>query len=146
MTEGKNIVLVNDRFVPAEQAAVSVFDRGFLYGDGLFEAVRVSNGRVFRWSRHLLRLRRGTNFLRLKVPYSDNRLRELAMELIRLNGSPEAMLRLTLTRGISARGYSTASASNPTLVMTINPLPQTDGPPQWRLVTASLRLRAGDPL
>src|SRR5882724_8085897 len=98
MTEGKNIVLVNDRFVPAEQAAVSVFDRGFLYGDGLFETVRVCNGRLFRWGRHMLRLHRGADFLRIKVPVPDSRLRELAMELVRLNGAPEAILRFTLTR------------------------------------------------
>ena len=146
MKDSQNIVLVNDRFVPAEQAAVSIFDRGFLYGDGLFEAVRVSNGRLFRWSRHMLRLHRGANFLRIKVANSDNRLREVAMELVRLNGMTEAILRLTLSRGITARGYSPATAVNPTLVMTINPLPQNDGPAQWRLATASLRLRAGDPL
>src|SRR5438876_5848563 len=100
------IVLVNDRFVPEEQAVVSVLDRGFLYGDGLFETVRVANGRLFRWGRHMLRLHRGANFLRLDVPATDSRLRELAMELIRLNGASEGILRLTLTRGISARGYN----------------------------------------
>jgi len=142
------IVLVNDRFVPEEQAVVSVLDRGFLYGDGLFETVRVSNGRLFRWGRHMLRLHRGANSLRLGVPIADTRLRELAMELIRLNGAPEGMLRLTLTRGTSARGYSPKITSKPTLVMMIHPMisSETGHTPQWRLVTASLRLRTGDPL
>jgi branched-chain amino acid aminotransferase len=142
------VVLVNDRFVPEEQAAVSVFDRGFLFGDGLFETVRISNGRPFRWSRHMLRLHRGADFLRIKVPVADNRLRELATELVRLNAASECLVRLTLTRGISARGYSPKSAGKPTLVMTLHPIiaSQTDDAPQWRLVTASLRLRTADPL
>ena len=142
------IVLVNDRFVPEEQAVVSVLDRGFLYGDGLFETVRVSNGRLFRWGRHMLRLHRGANVLRLGIPATDTRLRELAMELIRLNGAPEGILRLTLSRGMTARGYSPKSASKPTLVMMMHPMISSEigHTPQWRLVTASLRLRTGDPL
>src|SRR5438552_11904932 len=101
MKENRNpIVLVNDRFVPEEQATVSVFDRGFLYGDGIFETFRICNARPFRWGRHLLRLHRGADFLRLNVPEADQKLRELAMELVRLNGAPESILRLTLTRGV----------------------------------------------
>jgi branched-chain amino acid aminotransferase len=142
------IVLVNDRFVPEEQAVVSVLDRGFLYGDGLFETVRVSNGRLFRWGRHMLRLHRGARFLRLDVPATDGRLRELAMELIRLNGASEGILRLTLTRGSSARGYSPKNASKPTLVMMMHPMvaSETNDTPCWRLVTSSSRLRTDDPL
>jgi branched-chain amino acid aminotransferase len=149
MKETKHpIALVNDRFVPEEQAAVSIFDRGFLYGDGLFETVRISNGRPFRWSRHMLRLHRGADFLRIKIPVADARLRELAMELVRLNGAAEAILRLVITRGVSERGYSAKGSGSPTLVMTLHPMviSEAQTPPQWRLVTASIRLRQGDPL
>jgi branched-chain amino acid aminotransferase len=148
MKETSPVVLVNDRFVPEEQAAVSIFDRGFLYGDGLFETLRISNGRPFRWSRHMIRLHRGADFLGIKTPVTDGRLRELALELVRLNGVPEALLRLTVTRGVGPRGYSPKSADKPTLVMTAHPIESSNAnePPQWRLVTSSLRLYAGDPL
>src|SRR5207302_5667142 len=63
------IVFVNERFVVEEEATVSVFDRSFLYGDGLFETLLVANGKPFRWEQHLLRLRRGAGFLKISLPY-----------------------------------------------------------------------------
>ena len=64
------IVFVNGQFVPEERAMVSVFDRSFLYGDGLFETMRVFNGKPFRWRQHLERLERGTAFLKIRLPFS----------------------------------------------------------------------------
>ena len=54
-------VFLNGQFVPEERALVSVFDRGFLYGDGLFETVPIYNGKPFRWAQHLERLQRGAD-------------------------------------------------------------------------------------
>lgn len=141
-----NIVLLNDKFVREEQALVSVFDRGFLYGDGLFASIRVCNGRPFRWRRHMLRVHRGADFMRLSMPQPDNRLRELAIELIQLNNVRDAILRLTISRGVGARGYSPKTATIPTLVMSLHSIPNSTEPPGWRLMTSSLTLRAADPL
>src|SRR2546423_14544290 len=136
MTESK-LAFVNEKCVPEEQAAVSIFDRGFLYGDGLFATIRVCNGRPFRWRRHMLRLHRGANFLRINIPFPDPKLREYATELIRLNGMPDSILRLTISRGIGRRGYSPKMASTPTIAMSLHPLPaQGNGPPIWRLRTS----------
>src|SRR5438132_7655603 len=116
MKESK-LAFVNGTFVAEEQASVSIFDRGFLYGDGLFATIRVCNGRPFRWRRHLLRMNRGANFLRITLPLPDGKLREYATELIRLNNMPEAILRLTISRGIGSRGYSPKMAATPTVTM-----------------------------
>lgn len=62
-------VFVNGRFVPASRAVVSVFDRGFLYGDGLFETVRVHRGRPFLFERHLERARRSAAFFGIAIPF-----------------------------------------------------------------------------
>ena len=97
------LAFVNEKFVPEEQAAVSIFDRGFLYGDGLFATIRVCNGRPFRWRRHMLRIHRGANFLRINIPVPDAKLREYATELIRLNNMPDSILRLTISRGVGRR-------------------------------------------
>jgi len=59
------MVFLNGRYVAASEAQVSVFDRGFLYGDGLFETMRVFNGRLFRWEQHYDRLKSGARFLGL---------------------------------------------------------------------------------
>ena len=63
------IVFMNGQFVEEEQALVSVFDRGFLYGDGLFETLRVVHGKPFRWEQHLQRLQRGAQFLNIRPPW-----------------------------------------------------------------------------
>jgi aminodeoxychorismate lyase len=142
------LVFLNGEFVPAESAVVSVFDRGFLYGDGLFETVRVSGGKPFRWEQHDARLRRGAEFLKLRVPFAPAELRRLIGELIECNAMREAILRLTLSRGVGLRGYSTKGTETPTLVMALHPSPALDpqNPPSVRLATASIRVPADDAL
>src|ERR1051325_10559917 len=98
-------MFLNGRFVPERRAVISVLDRGFLYGDGLFETMRVCRGRPFRWAQHLDRLERGAAFLNLRLPVSDAALRRFAERLVRKNRMPEALLRLTASRGVGPRGY-----------------------------------------
>src|SRR5438067_2243995 len=135
-------VFLNGEFVPEQRAVISVFDRSFLYGDGLFETMRVFNGRPFRWNQHLERLRSGADFLKIVLPFSSEALRDFAEHLIATNKMPDSLLRLTLSRGIGQRGYSPKGAERPSLVMSLHPAPSVDvqNPPRWRLVTSSLRL------
>ena len=142
------IVFLNGQFVPAEAATVSVFDRSFLYGDGLFETMRVSGGRLFRWEQHAERLRLGAEFLKLRLPCPFAELLRVAGELIERNARPDAILRLTFSRGVGARGYSIQGADAPTLVMTLHPAPvfRPEHPPETRLFTASIRVPANDAL
>ena len=100
------LIFLNGQFVPEERAVVSVLDRGFLYGDGLFETMLIFKGKPFRWGEHLERLQRGAEFLKIKIPYSTEALRGFADELIAKNEVPDALLRLTLSRGVGARGYA----------------------------------------
>jgi aminodeoxychorismate lyase len=141
-------VLINGQFVPAEQAAVPVTDRSFLYGDGVFETIPVYSGKPFRWAQHLERLTRGADFLKIKLTFAPKELRVLANELIQRNQMPDAILRLTLSRGPGERGYSPAGADSPLVVMSLHPRPIIDpqDPPQWRLKTSSYKLPASDPL
>ncbi|HKI70354.1 MAG TPA: aminotransferase class IV [Verrucomicrobiae bacterium] len=152
--------------MPEEQAVVSVFDRSFLYGDGLFETMLVRNGKPFRWVQHLERLRRGADFLKIKLPFSAEELRDFAGKLVEKNSMPNALLRLTLSRGVGVRGYSPQGAEKPTLVMSLHPAalalapsfsPAGSGgegarragegiPLHWKLITSSHRLPANEPL
>src|SRR5207244_1057875 len=100
---------------------VSIFDRGFLYGDGLFETLQVRNGKSFRWNPHLERLKRGADFLKIKLPFSAKKLREIADQLIAKNKMPDSILRVTLSRGVGVRGYSPKAAKSPTVVMSLHP-------------------------
>jgi aminodeoxychorismate lyase len=156
------LIFLNGEFVPEERAVISVFDRGFLYGDGLFESMLVRNGKFFRWAQHLERFQRGTEFLKIKSPFSPAALHEFAGELVRKNQLPDSLLRLTLSRGVGPRGYSPKGADRPTFVMSLHPLPgapasgparpragagpEASAPLRWSLFTSSFRLPADEPL
>lgn len=141
-------VFLNGKFLPEAEAVIPLNDRGFLLGDGLFETVRVANDKTFRFAQHLERLARGAEFLKIKLPFTPRELEKFARELIEKNNLSDAILRVTLTRGIGARGYSTKNSCAPTLAMTLHPLPEpnSEGLFQWSLVTSSFRIPAGDAL
>ena len=140
------LVFLNGQFVPETEAVVSVNDRGFLLGDGLFETLRVVNGKPFRMAQHLERLSRGAEFLKIKLPFTARELEKFARQLIEQNRMSEAMLRLTLTRGPGERGYSPNGANRPTLVMTLHPVPSRENHVEWNLVTSTFRIPAGEAL
>jgi branched-chain amino acid aminotransferase len=142
------LIFLNSKFVPEEKALVSVFDRGFLYGDGLFEAVRILNGEPFRWQQHMQRFWHGANYLKIHPPLSSGEMEKIAEQLIAKNNLRDGLLRLNLSRGIGVRGYSPKDADSPTFVMSVHALPKADAknPPRWKLITASHRLPADEPL
>src|SRR3990172_6409243 len=100
------VVYLNERFVQAERAKVSAFDRGFSYGDGLFETMRAYSGWVFALERHLERLRKGA--VQIGIPFDEDvpRWRRVMDALLRRNGlqAGDSSLRLTLTRGADMLG------------------------------------------
>lgn len=142
------VVFLNGRFVPEAEAFVSINDRGFLLGDGLFETTRVAHGKPFRLAQHLERLTRGAEFLKIKVPFPSKEIQRFAAELVEKNNLPESVLRITLTRGPGSRGYSFNGTGQPTMAMTLHDLPPqpVDEPLQWSLVTSSFRIPASDAL
>ena len=132
--------------MPDAQAAVPVNDRGFMYGDGLFETMRVVDGRPFRAVEHLDRLARGADFLKIKSPFTPDELKAFAGQLIEKNQMRDAILRVVLTRGPGERGYTPHAGGRPTVAMTLHPAPPLDPPARWKLVTSSYRVPASDPL
>jgi branched-subunit amino acid aminotransferase/4-amino-4-deoxychorismate lyase len=140
------LVFLNGQFLPEAQAVVPVNDRGFLLGDGLFETMRVASGKPFRFTQHLERLARGADFLKIKCPFTLREMEKFARQLIEKNKMPEAILRLTVTRGPGGRGYTLAGESEPTVLMTLYPAPPLDNPVEWSLVTSSFRVPTADPL
>src|SRR5262249_52865682 len=104
----------------------------------------VCNGKPFRWNQHLERLQRGADFLRLRVPFTSAELGTFAEHLLQENRAKDALLRLTLSRGVGVRGYSPRGADSPFLVVTLHPFAGLCSVqmPAWRLGTASFRLPA----
>jgi aminodeoxychorismate lyase len=137
-------VFLNGQLVPAESATVSIFDRSFLYGDGLFETLRVSAGQPQRWDDHWSRFSGGAKVLRISLEYDSAALRKQVDKLLEANESPEAVLRIQLSRGAGPRGYSPREAKSPALVMSTHPL--AAAPAAWKLATTSFRLPPLSPL
>ena len=96
---GLMIVYLNGKFVPKEEAVVSVFDHGLLYGDGVFEGIRAYHGRVFKLGEHLDRLYDGARALRLEIPCSKEEMQDIVLETLRRNNLQDAYIRLVITRG-----------------------------------------------
>jgi branched-chain amino acid aminotransferase len=116
-TRATSFVQLNGRLVPAQRAQISVFDRGLLYGDGLFETLRAYRGRPFALDAHLARLQASADFLGFGVPRRPWR-RDLAALLGKNNLlATDAWVRITVTRGVGARGLLPPARSRPALII-----------------------------
>ena len=113
-------IYLNDRIVQEERARISVFDRGFLYGDGVFETVRIYDGRPVWLERHLARLARSCRQIHLPLP--EKQWPAIFQKVIDKNRVDHAAIRLTLSRGGRGRESATPDAG-PTVVLFPRPLP-----------------------
>lgn len=111
------IIFFNDRFLPIKEASVSVLDRGFTLGDGIFETLRAYGGNIFCLEDHLVRLFDSAKKIFIEIPYSKNRLSEIIKETLKKNQFQEAYIRITITRGESPPGLTLPQASSPTVVV-----------------------------
>lgn len=119
------IVLVNGRAADLARAAILANDRGFTLGDGVFESLRVYGGRPCLLDRHIERLARGAELLRIPLPFTLAELSGQVEETLGLNRleSAGAYLRITLTRGAGERGLTAPAEPRPTLVVMALPIP-----------------------
>jgi branched-chain amino acid aminotransferase len=92
--------------VPQHEAKVSVYDHGLLYGDGVFEGIRVYGGRVFKMQSHLRRLYESAERIRLSIPYTLAELELALRDTVRTSGKPDAYIRLVVTRGVGTLGLN----------------------------------------
>ncbi len=112
-----DFVYLNGEFLPAAEAKISVFDHGFLYGDGLFETMRSYDGRIFMLAEHLDRLFRSAQAMELVIPRTKQDLEQALEQIISLNGD-NIYIRLTVTRGPGPIGIDPRLCPKPTIVIT----------------------------
>jgi branched-chain amino acid aminotransferase len=113
--------LLNQHFVAEEDARISVSDRGFLYGDAAFDTLCAYGGRVFRSSAHLQRLMLSLSALRIEPPCTLAQMEDDLSRVLERNRLRDAILRITVSRGSSARGPSIRGASSPTYLISCYP-------------------------
>ncbi len=112
-----SLIYLNGEFVPAEKAAVSVFDHGFLYGDGVFEGVRAYGGRVFRLEDHVKRLFDSAQAIMLCIPMSQSEMCEAILETLRRNNLRDAYIRPIVTRGMGDLGLDPNKCNLATVIV-----------------------------
>lgn len=115
-------IYLNNSFVPKEEAKVSVFDHGLMYGDGIFETLRSYNGTVFRIDSHIDRLLASAEMIRLAVPKGKDELKEVTYQSLKINGLREAYIRISITRGEGEIGLDPDLCKEPTIIVISKPL------------------------
>jgi len=116
-----NSIYAGGRFVDGEQAVVSVFDHGLLYGDGIFEGIRAYHGRVFKLDRHLDRLFESAQAMRLAMPWPRAELAAIVLETCARNAIVDGYIRLVVTRGRGDLGIDPRSCRAPELIVIARP-------------------------
>src|SRR6185437_2448032 len=110
-------VYVNGSYVAETEARISVFDRGFLFADGVYEVTSVLNGKLIDFAGHLRRLRRSLNELALEMPCSEEELLAMHRALVEKNSLVEGLVYLQITRGAADRQFLFPTSTPQTLVL-----------------------------
>src|SRR5258707_3030224 len=123
------VAYVAGQYLPHRQAAVHIEDRGYQFGDGVYEVIAVNGGRLVDEERHLARLHRSLTELRINPPMSDAALKVVMREVIHRNGVETGIVYLQVTRGVAPRDHAFPKAAKPVLVVTS----RRSRPPDLRL-------------
>ena len=123
MTLMNTLVYLNGQFLSKKEAKVSIFDHGYLFGDGIFETLRSYNGTIFKLGDHMDRLFDSAKYVRMSIPVSKTDLQNLCRETLKRSSLKDAYLRITVSRGIGDRGIDPDSCKSPTLSIIVKDLP-----------------------
>ena len=116
------MVFLNGKFLPLEQAMVPVLDRGFIFGDGVYELIPVYSRAPFRMDDHLARLERSLASVRIKNPYSREKWREIILQLVAKQPWEDQGVYFQVTRGVAKRDHAFPAGVEPTVFVMANPL------------------------
>jgi len=142
-------IYVNGEFVRKEDAKISVFDHGFLYGDGIFEGIRVYNGNIFKCKEHIDRLFDSAKSILLDIGLTKEEMTDVMAEAVRRNGMKDAYIRLVVSRGAGDLGLDPRRCSKPTIIIIVEKLaifPKEQYETGLRIITVPTRRNTPDAL
>jgi D-alanine transaminase len=116
------MVFLNGKFLPIEQAMVPVLDRGFIFGDGVYELIPVYSRAPFRMEEHLARLERSLAAVRIKNPYTREKWREIILQLVAKQPWEDQGVYFQVTRGVAKRDHAFPAGVEPTVFVMANPM------------------------
>jgi branched-chain amino acid aminotransferase len=113
-------IYIDGKFYPKEEARISVYDHGLLYGDGIFEGLRVYDGNIFRLDNHLERLYESAKTIMLKIPLELPEMREACAETVRRSKLRDGYIRLVITRGVGDLGLDPRKCPRATVIIIVD--------------------------
>ncbi|AFV01935.1 Branched-chain amino acid aminotransferase [Dehalobacter sp. UNSWDHB] len=143
------IIYCDGKFVDSQEAKISVFDHGFLYGDGVFEGIRAYNGRVFKLKEHIDRLYESANAILLNVEVSRREMMDIVVETVRKNNLTDAYIRLIISRGVGDMGLDPRKCPKSEIICiagNISLYPQSMYENGMEIITAATRRNSSDAL
>lgn len=135
------MIYLNGKFMPIEEACIPVLDRGFIFGDGVYEVIPVYSRKPFRLHEHLLRLQHSLDGIRLKNPFGNDEWKRLLEQVVAQNDGEDQYLYLHITRGVAKRDHAFPANVAPTVFIMSNPLLP---PPAEMLVGGAAAITAVD--
>ena len=121
-------VYVNGEFLPESEGKISIFDRGFLFADGVYEVTAVVNGKLVDYDPHMQRLERSLAELRIAWPCTKDELKSMHLEIARRNGLTEGIIYMQITRGAADRSFNFPKEAKPTLIAFTQVMKLVDNP------------------
>ena len=116
-SSSERLVYIDGKFYPASEAKISVFDHGLLYGDGVFEGIRVYNGLVFKLKEHIDRLYDSAKIIKLNIPMTKEEMMRAVLETLKVNRIRDGYVRIVVTRGVGDLGLDPRKCPKPTVII-----------------------------
>ncbi len=136
------LIYLNGKLVDKDEAKISVFDHGLLYGDGVFEGIRAYDGNIFKLKEHLERLYRSAKVISLNIPMEIDDMEKVVVETVKMNNLTDAYIRLVITRGVGDLGLNPDICTEPTVIIIADKIalyPEKFYKDGLKIITASTR-------
>ncbi len=146
MPQQEFLVYINGKFCPKSEAKVSVYDHGFLYGDGVFEGIRAYDGSVFRLKEHIARLYSSARAILLEIPLTKEEMSAAVIQTLRKNKLTTAYIRLVVSRGVGDLGLDPRKCSRPTIIIIADRIKLHEGGARKEGLTAIISWVKRDPV
>lgn len=135
----KTTFYINGKFVDESEAYISVMDHGFLYGDGVFDAFRVYDGKIFEFDAHMNRLYDSARIIDLDIPLSIEQFKSIITETVKRSGYKDCYIRPQVTRGVGSLGHDPGTCKTSSVVVYVTPVPVLKKERSIRTIVSSYR-------
>ncbi len=146
MEKKEPLIYIDGKYYPKMEAKISVYDHGFLYGDGVFEGIRAYNGSVFKLKEHIDRLYASARVILLEIPMAEEEMIKAIIETLKKNKLSDAYIRLVVSRGVGDLGLDPRKCAKPTIIIITDRIRLHEGTAKDEGITAIISWVKRDPV